>query len=217
MGLEATHLRIERGGRLVIEDLSFRLGPGETLMLRGPNGAGKSTLLRALAGLLPLAGGRVRLLEADLARERDRVQEHLAYSGHLDAVKPQLTLAENLAVWARLFGGDAAAALRRFGLERLADRPAAACSAGQRRRLGLARLLLAPRPLWLLDEPTVSLDSEAVGIFADLVRSHGAAGGMAVIATHVDLGLEGAAVLRIEPIEAEARHAADPFLRGDWA
>lgn len=203
----------------MIAALSFTLDAGAALILRGPNGVGKSTLLRALAGLLPVGGGTAELDGLERLRDPEGFCERLAYAGHLDAVKPQLTALENLRFWAAVFGGTqgaAAEALAAFGLDRVADRPAGACSAGQKRRLGLARLLLAPRRLWLLDEPTVSLDAEATRAFARLVEAHCAAGGMALIATHVDLGLGSAAELRLEPPRAArgVADAADPFLAG---
>ncbi|QDL92842.1 heme ABC exporter ATP-binding protein CcmA [Paroceanicella profunda] len=217
MSLILRDLGVARGGRMVVSGLDFSLAPGEAALLRGPNGAGKSTLLRALAGLLPLAAGSATLMGADLAQEPDTVQEQLAYAGHLDAVKPQMTVAENLAFQARLFGApDAGPALALFGLAALADRPAGACSAGQKRRIGLARLALAARPLWLLDEPTVSLDADAVADFAGMVRAHCAGGGMALVATHIDLGLSEARVLRLEPVSAAVRESADPFLGDAW-
>jgi heme exporter protein A len=220
-GLRVADLACLRGGRPVIAGLSFTLDAGAALILRGPNGVGKSTLLRALAGLLPLAGGTARLGGVDRLRDPDGFGERIAYAGHLDAVKPQLTALENLRFWAAVFGGTqgaAAAALSALGLDAIADRPAGACSAGQKRRLGLARLMVAPRALWLLDEPTVSLDAEATETFARLVEAHCATGGMALIATHVDLGLRSAAELRLEPPRAGRRAAApfpaDPFLAG---
>lgn len=219
MGLTVTDLAVQRSSRLVLQGLSFDLARGSALILRGPNGVGKSTLLRALAGLLPLARGAASLDGVALAGDPDASAERIAYAGHLDAIKPQLTLRENLAFWAALVGAPgvaADAALAGFALEPLADRPAYACSAGQKRRLGLARLLLAPRRLWLLDEPTVALDADSVARFTGLVRAQCAAGGMAVIATHVALGLDGAAELRLRPLAAEAR-AADPFLAGPMA
>lgn len=218
-GLRVTDLACLRGGRPVIAGLSFTLDPGAALILRGPNGVGKSTLLRALSGLLPVAAGTAELDGVDRLRDPEGFGERLAYAGHLDAVKSQLTALENLRFWAAVFGGSdagAEAALAALGLDRVADRPAGACSAGQKRRLGLARLLLAPRRLWLLDEPTVSLDAEATLAFAGLVEAHCAAGGMALIATHVDLGLGTAVELRLEPPRAGRRVAetADPFLAG---
>lgn len=211
MGLSVTDLSCTRGGRLVLDSLSFGLDDGETLLVRGPNGAGKSTLLRALAGLLPAAG---RIVLDGRPTDRDALSEAVAYAGHLDAVKPQLTVAENLAHWAAVFGGDPAPALAALGLAPLADRPAQLCSAGQKRRLGLARLLVAPRRLWLLDEPTVSLDAEAAERLLAAVRAHAAGGGLTIVATHAALDLPGARTLTLA---AESRAlAADPFLAGPW-
>ena len=214
-----------RGGRTVLSGLSLSAAAGRPLILRGPNGAGKSTLLRLLAGLLPLTGGDVRYGKASLGEDRATFQEHVAYAGHLDAVKPALTVRQNLALWAALFdcpGGDTEKALAHFGLDRIAERPAAQCSAGQKRRLGLARLMVVDRPVWLLDEPTVSLDTDAAAKLADLVHAHCAEGGLALIATHIDLGLEDAEVLTLS---AEADMAGKPyasagddsFLTGNWA
>jgi heme exporter protein A len=218
MGLEVTDLSCVRGGRRVLAGVGFALAPGETLVLRGPNGAGKSTLLRALAGLLP-AGGTVALDGRRL--DADALGEAVAYVGHLDAVKPQLSVRENLGFWAGLAGGDAAAAIAGFDLAAIADQPARLCSAGQKRRLALARLLVAPRRLWLLDEPTVSLDAVAGALFLAAVRAHAAGGGLAVIATHVALDLGRCRVLDLSPraspgAAAGAAAADDPFLAGSW-
>jgi heme exporter protein A len=202
--LAAENLVLSRGGRTVIDGLSFHLGRGEALMLTGANGAGKTTLLRALAGFLPPAAGSVRLegVGADqVARER------LHFIGHLDGVKAQLTVAENLAFWAEYLGSNETMvepALARFGLTGLADIPAGYLSAGQKRRLTLARLAAVPRPLWLLDEPTVSLDKAAVTGLASLIDAHVADGGIAVVATHVPIAVAGARQLRLGPAEAAA-------------
>lgn len=221
MSLCITELVCERSGRPAFEALSLTLAPGSALVLRGANGAGKSTLLRALAGLLPIARGSATLDGQALADDPEGWSERIAYAGHLDAIKPQLTTAENLAFWAALFAAPSAAvgaALAAFALQAQADRRAGALSAGQKRRLGLARLALAPRRLWLLDEPTVSLDAESVARLVALLRAHCAGGGLAVIATHVDLGLAGAAELRLRPSAASANAGgADPFLAGSMA
>ncbi len=216
MSLAVSALSCSRSGRPVLDDLSFELGDGEVRALRGPNGAGKSTLLRVIAGLIPPTAGRIALDGAPL--DADRASEAVAYAGHLDAIKPQLTVAENLRFWSGLFGGEVAAAMAAFDLGAIADRPAHACSAGQKRRLGLARLMLARRRLWLLDEPTVSLDAAATARFCAAVRDHCAGGGMALIATHVELDLPAGAPLVLEPLAAGAPAvAADPFLAGNWA
>lgn len=220
MTLVLEHLACRRAGRLIFRDLDFQVCAGQAVALRGPNGVGKSTLLRQLAGLIPVAGGDARLGEVSLARDRQGFQERVAYAGHLDAVKPALSIAENLTLWAGIHGHEPAraeAALARFGLDAIAARPAAQCSAGQKRRLGLARLLVMDRPLWLLDEPTVSLDADAAALIADLVRGHVAAGGLALIATHVDLGLGDIPTLTMTAPRPGAHAADDPFLAGAWA
>jgi heme exporter protein A len=220
MELILDNLACRRAGRLVFRNLSFQVGAGQAIAVRGPNGVGKSTLLRQLAGLIPVSGGDARLVESrlgniSLARDRQGFQELVTYAGH----QPALSIGENLVLWAGIHGNDTAraeAALARFGMEAIAARPAAQCSAGQKRRLGLARLLVADRPLWLLDEPTVSLDADATALVADLVREHVGAGGMAMIATHVELGLGDIPVLEMTRPEANAHHEDDPFLAGAW-
>ena len=189
MKLVVQDLAVARGGVTLLAGVGFDLGAGGCLVLRGPNGCGKTTLLRVLAGLQPPLSGRV-----------DMPPEAAAYAGHADGNKAVLTVAENLGFWAALHGqatGRVAAAMARMNLADLADRPAGELSAGQKRRLGLARLLVCGRPLWLLDEPTVSLDAASVALFAGVVRDHLAAGGAAVIATHIDLGLPEAEVLEL--------------------
>jgi heme exporter protein A len=180
--LSVDGLTCTRGGLPVIEGVSFRLDPGEALVLRGPNGSGKTTLLRTLAGLQSAAAGTVAA-----------PPEGVAYAGHADAVKATLTVAENLAFWAAVHGvRDIEPALGTFGLAALAERQAQHLSAGQRRRLGLARLVLTGRPIWALDEPTVSLDAASAGRFAACLRGHLGDGGIAIVATHVDLDLDAA-------------------------
>lgn len=192
--LQVREVAVARGGVTVLEGVNFHLRSGEALVLRGPNGLGKTTLLRSLAGLQPLRAG------ACLA-----APDSLAYASHADGLKATLSVRENLNFWASVFGADAGAmpqALAAMDLETLIDRPAQNLSAGQKRRLGLARLLLTGRPVWLLDEPTVSLDAHSVGLFAAMIRRHLASGGAAVLATHIDLGLEAARVLDLTPYRA---------------
>ncbi len=211
-----------RGGRRVLGGVSVEIAPGEAVALRGPNGVGKSTLLRLLAGFLPIAEGEARIGEVRLSEDRAAFQERIAYAGHLDAVKAPLSVADNLALWAGLYGAAPAqveAALARFGLDAIAERPAAECSAGQKRRLGLARLLLIDRPVWLLDEPTVSLDRGSAALVAELIAGHAARGGLALVATHIDLGLPGMREVTLAPPAPETAPAtaeADPFLAGRW-
>ena len=185
-------LTVARGGVPVLEGLTFALTAGEVLVLRGPNGSGKTTLLRTLAGLQP-----------PLAGEISQPPEAIAYGAHADGLKATLSVAENLAFWAAVHGlRDIGPALDHFNLRSLASRAAQNLSAGQKRRLGLARLLVTGRPIWLLDEPTVSLDAASVGLFADAVRAHVADGGAALIATHIDLGLE-ARVFDVTPFKPD--------------
>lgn len=187
-------LAVSRGGRRAVEGVAFELAAGEALILRGPNGIGKTTLLRTVAGLQPPTAGTV---EAD--------PEAIAYAAHADGLKGALSVHENLQFWSEVFGGPAIApALDAMNLRALADRPAAMLSAGQKRRLGLARLLVSGRPVWVLDEPTVSLDADSVGLFADAVRAHLRQGGAALMATHIDLGLPEARVLDLSAHRAAA-------------
>ncbi|UWQ23065.1 heme ABC exporter ATP-binding protein CcmA [Jannaschia sp. W003] len=197
-----TDLSCRRGEAVVLRGVGFRVAAGTALVLRGPNGAGKTTLLRTLAGLAAPVAGRI-----------DAAPDAFAFGGHADALKAQLTVAENLQFWADAYGtAQAGEALERMRLGPLAHRRAAELSAGQRRRAGLARLLVTGRPVWLLDEPTVSLDAEAVILFADVLRGHLASGGSAAVATHVPLGLE-APALDLAPfaVGREAVREDDPF------
>lgn len=198
----------------MLRDVSFAVTDGAVAILRGPNGAGKSTLLRALAGLIPHTGS----IEIDaLPADADRHAELTAYAGHLDAVKPQLSVSENIDFWARVLGGDPAAALAAFDLAGIADRPAHLLSAGQRRRLGLARLLLASRRVWLLDEPTVALDADSTHALLRAVGTHTSHGGCAVIATHGPIGLPSDVTIELSAESAgEMETDSDPFLAGAW-
>lgn len=201
MVLTVTDLACARGPAQVLAGVSFSLTQGEALILRGPNGSGKTTLLRTLAGLTPPISGT--LTHEDGA---------IAYAAHADGLKPQLTVSENLSFWASIFGTrDCHRAIEAFALAPLADRPAGELSAGQKRRLSLARLLVTGRPIWALDEPTVSLDAENTARFAAAVEAHLEQGGAAIIATHIDLGLPNAHTLDITPYIAKGLPNGDPF------
>ena len=192
MTLAVTNLTIARGGLPVLADVSFALETGQALILCGPNGVGKTTLLRTIAGLQPSLNGTVA-----------GAQDQVAYAGHSDGLKAMLSVTENLTFWAEMFGqSDISHALATFELENLADRLAGTLSAGQKRRLGLARLGVIGRDVLFLDEPTVSLDGFSVKMFANWLRDvHLARGGIAVIATHIDLGLD-APELDLTPFKA---------------
>ncbi len=187
MQLIVQDLKCVRGGRCVFDSLSIQVKSGAGVTLTGPNGAGKSSLLRILAGFLPPAGGSVRLDGGD---DDVPLGAQCHYVGHLNGVKRAFTLRENLAFWVDyLGGGDVAHALEMFELDSLSDIPAGLLSAGQARRLGLARLALAHRPVWLLDEPTVSLDAGSLKILAKILKRHLKDGGIIIAATHAPLGL----------------------------
>ena len=200
MRLVVENLCIDRGGRRVLENVGFALAAGEALVVTGANGAGKSTLLAGLAGLLPAAGGRIALEGAD---DPDApVAEYCHYVGHREALKSALTPRETLVFWSEMLGigrpGLAPeAALAAFDLGHAVDFPVGYLSAGQRRRCSLARILVAPRPLWLLDEPVTALDAASQARFAALMQAHLDAGGLIVAATHAPIGLEGARQLKL--------------------
>ena len=197
MQLSGIDLACIRGGREVFTGLGFALGAGEALLVTGRNGAGKSSLLRMIAGLVHVAGGRLELQRGD---PELTLAEQTHYLGHQDALKPSLTVAENLAFWARYLGGEGEppqAALATVGLDELAELPAAYLSAGQRRRLSIARLVAVKRPIWLLDEPTSALDRAAQERLAELMAEHLAGGGLIVAAAHGPIGLERARELQL--------------------
>lgn len=200
--LALSAVSVARGGIAVLSGVSFEVPAGRALILRGPNGLGKTTLLRTIAGLQPPLAGQI-----------SPGPGHIAYAGHADAVKAALTVGENLTFWASVYGAPGIdAALADMDLQTLRDRPAQNLSAGQKRRLGLARLLLSDRPIWALDEPTVSLDTGMVRLFAGLLTRHLARGGVGLLATHVALDLPDAQTLDLSPwraggVSPAVRHA----------
>ena len=197
MRLSATDLACRRGGRDVFAGVNFSVASGESLAIRGRNGAGKSSLLRMVVGLVRVASGRLSLEGGD---PELTIGEQAHYLGHLDALKPSLSVAENLQFWSAFFGADNAGLnepLRAVGLDALADLPAAYLSAGQRRRLSIARLLAVKRSLWLRDEPTSTLDAAAQVRLAEIMQAHLAGGGIILAATHGALGLDDTRELRL--------------------
>jgi len=209
MRLSAVDLACHRGGRDVFTGLTFAVAAGEVLAVTGRNGAGKSSLLRSIVGLVRIAHGKLALEGGD---PELTIAEQAHYLGHQDALKPALSVAENLKFWAGFLGSgptDTAPALVAVGLAQLADLPAAYLSAGQRRRLSVARLLAVKRPIWLLDEPTSTLDAASQDRLAGLMRAHLTEGGMILAATHGALGLPATRELRLDDIRATAPEAAE--------
>lgn len=194
-----------RGGRAVFAGLDFTVAPGDALVLLGPNGSGKSSLLRVMAGLLRPTVGQVLWGETPASEDAEAHAARTHYVGHHDAIKPVLSVAENLRFWGRLHqpAGTAAAqavdhALDCFGLTHLRDVPGKMLSAGQKRRTNLARLLAAPSPLWLLDEPTTALDKHSIGVLEAVMAEHRSRGGMVVLSTHQDVNLPGYRALHLD-------------------
>jgi len=198
MLLDVSNLNCHRAEKLILSKVSVSVAAGECLILRGPNGSGKTTLLRHLAGL------------GKQAQTAD-----IAFSGHLDAIKATLTVSENLNFWAGIYGyGDATQVMEGLGLTKLANRLAGDMSAGQKRRLGLARLLLTNAQVWLMDEPTVSLDADTTAVIVNAIKAHCKQGGGAIISTHIDLGIPKARVIDVTKFAARDEDTNDPFLQG---
>ena len=183
MAISVKSLSVSRGGINLLEGLDIELNSGQAGILRGPNGVGKTTLLRALAGLQPIETGKIQYSIDDVC-----------YSGHADGVKPTLTVRENLEFWADIFGHHSISeTAEQFMISDFLDLKVGTLSAGQKRRVGLSRLGLTGRSIWLLDEPTVSFDQTSVSIFENIIKDHLLKHGCALIATHIDLGLEDSA------------------------
>jgi heme exporter protein A len=200
MLLDVSNLNCLRADKLILSRVSLSLVAGDCVILRGPNGAGKTTLLRYLAGL---AG--------------EFTPENTAFSGHLDGIKATLTVRENLSFWAGIYGfGNIDPILKQLSLMPLQNRSAGDLSAGQKRRLGLARMLLTKADVWLMDEPTVSLDAATSDVIIDAIKTHCANGGAAIISTHIDMNIPRARILNITDFAAQQSDHTDPFLMGDF-
>jgi heme exporter protein A len=198
MRLIADQFGAKRGGETIFSDVSFELGSGDGLVVTGPNGAGKSTLLRALAGLLPTSEGAIRLEGG--TEDFPTIAAACHYLGHENGMKKALTVFENLAFWREFLGSPHLAideALEMVGLDTIGHLPFGYLSTGQKRRIAIARLLVSYRPLWLLDEPTSGLDKHSEMQFIALMKAHLEDGGMIIAATHLPLGLDGVAELRL--------------------
>jgi heme exporter protein A len=197
MRLSASDLACRRGGREVFAGVCFSVAAGEALVISGRNGSGKSSLLRMVVGLLRVAAGRIALEGGD---PQLTLGEQAHYLGHQDALKPSLSVGENLCFWTGFLAGtapDIAAPLAAVGLDTLTDLPAAYLSAGQRRRLSIARLIAVKRPIWLLDEPASTLDAAGQARLSELMRTHLGEGGLILAAAHGAIGLDGASELRL--------------------
>lgn len=204
MLISIENLDCRRGDKLIISNVSLCLKSGECLILKGPNGSGKTTLLRHIAGL-------------NSKNINDLVNDDIAYSGHLDGVKSTLTVCENLQFWAGVYKArDLENVIKTLDLENLYTRMAGELSAGQKRRLGLARMLITNAKIWLMDEPTVSLDQATTRLVSDAISHHCQKGGGAIISTHLDLDLPESSVLDITRFKPHKDTKTDPFLEGTF-
>ena len=197
-----------RGERTVAREVGFHLNPGGALVVRGPNGAGKTTLLRAIAGFCRVSAGKITFAKAGADLDASEARgAHIHFIGHAPGVKPAQTAAQDLSFWRRFYGGrgDVDAALDQVGLAARGDQSAGSLSAGQRKRLALARLLVAPRALWVLDEPEASLDSQGGGLLGRLFESHRAQGGLVIASAHGGLAPPGGQTLTLDRGDARAR------------
>ena len=193
--LKADNLSCERGGRLVFQGLSFDINAGELAELRGANGAGKSSLLRLVAGLNSTSSGALTL---EGGEAEGTIAEHCHYIGHAEANKPALTVRENIEFWRAFLGGAKTPnAYSAFGLEELADDQTLLLSSGQKHRLALTRLVIAYRPIWLLDEPTVGLDTASTQTLQNQMHKHLKTGGIVIAATHSELGLKATKTIQL--------------------
>ena len=211
--LETTQLSCVRGGRRVLSDVNLSVKAGESLFLRGPNGSGKSTLLRLLSGLVEPENGTILWNGNKVELDPAAFLHQVLHIGHLDAVKPALSVRENLSFWQNMLGiGNEKSlqlALEHFNLVDIAEVPGQILSAGQKKRLSLARLIAISRPLWLLDEPSVSLDAASTEMLAELIRGQCYDGGMVIAATHLEMGLEESRQLHLSRTNTPVIHEGE--------
>jgi heme exporter protein A len=217
MKLVAENLSGERAGQLIFAGIGFRLDEGEALVVTGANGSGKSTLLRVLAGLLPIASGSFALQDHQGDEENPRPAEYMHYMGHLNGLKPALSVGENLGFWQKYCPNPSASvetALEEVALAGIAHVPAAYLSTGQKRRVAIARLLVSHKPVWIVDEPTSGLDKASENLFAKLIEKHLSNGGIVVAATHQPLNLSNKVIkvtksLNLDQLATQHAHSAE--------
>lgn len=200
MKLCVENMALTRAGQEIVSGVSFEVCAGEALVVTGENGAGKSTTLRGVAGLLPLAQGNVSLIDETGKAFENPVREYCHYLGHQNGMKPSLSVRENLDFWQKFMGENLLSieeALEEVDLTHTLDLPYYYLSAGQKRRVAIARLLVSDRPVWILDEPTSGLDAQSVNLFTSLARAFVADDGILIAATHLPLGLENSKTLEI--------------------
>ena len=217
--LNAKSLSCVRDGKLLFSDISFKVESGSALLIKGRNGIGKSTLLRMIAGFIPIKIGRMHLNNSDITNKVDEIALNIGYFGHLGAIKDQLTIEENMVFWNYLLSGSTELPEDSFHLHYLKSKLVSNCSAGQKRKLSLSRLLSIEKKIWLLDEPTTALDSDSSSILLNLLYDHCRNGGIAIIASHRTLSLPHIQELEIlEPNKKdnELLTKTDPFLSGAW-
>ena len=217
--LKGQFLSYNQNGRQIFQDLNFELTSGQILYVLGSNGSGKSTLLRTLAGFIPLTAGKLLINDEESTNNFDFIAQNVEYIGHLNSVKSQMTVWENLSFWFMLARKKRGEFDDVFNIRKFKDRIINRCSEGQIRRLSLSRLSISDKKIWLLDEPTASLDNNSQELFLKLIKKHCLSGGIAVISTHIDLKISNTKALSLYLENQKPKSnslVSDPFLGGDW-
>lgn len=199
MTLSVNNLSAFRNEKLILQNIHFSLAKGESLIIQGPNGVGKSTLLRLLAGFKKPDIGSISWNQKNIFADYPAYVQNIAWLGHADALKPSLTIKENLLLYTQFYKTNLTTILKKLNLLQLMDMPVRLLSAGQKRRTALARILLKPAHLWFLDEPTVGLDQETITILADIFTSFQKQGGIILTSTHIALPLKNTQILQLSP------------------